>query len=56
MTGAELAYLIFSIVSLFYGGAVVEAETKGAITQSINYEINVTKCEKQYPKIIITDK
>ena len=59
MTPLEWVYLVATIVSTFLGGAVVEAETTGAITRSINYEINATRepvCKEYFPLIIITDE
>ena len=50
---------LISLVAVFYGGAVTEAETKGMITESISYEVNASGarvCKEFYPKIIITDK
>jgi len=43
MTPLEWAYLVLAVIGTFYGGAVTEAETNGAVTNSINYEINATK-------------
>ena len=49
-----IASVIVTIISIFYGGAITEAETNGKLTNSISYSVDENKttiCKEFYPKL-----